>query len=364
MPIRRYSCMEIRKITGGFKEKLGEGGFGCVHKGKLCSGHFAAIKMLGKSKADGQDFISEVATIGRIHHTNVMQLIGYCAERSKRALVYDDFMPNRSLNNHIFSQGGSVSLGWEKLYEIFLGVARGIEYLCDIQILHFDIKPHNILLDESFILKVSDFGLAKLATDMVKRNDNQYQSKGTYYYTYMKMFPVNCRLLIQVYKKGGLLLWVLALRLPDKISVNLGRVGHITEACPDNVPAHPNDGVAEVPPPANMSGATGSAQAGGRAEYREWMNAPRRVRRPMKRQVDGKPHPVTATNQVGYSNRFEAMNNDDFTAVEKSTEPVVHYQGVSAKPNEPSSSRPKPGTHKSPKTPTQSRKPRTIPKNN
>ncbi|KAJ4826072.1 hypothetical protein Tsubulata_041704 [Turnera subulata] len=163
MPIR-YSYSEIRKITGGFREKLGEGGFGCVYKGKLRSGHFAAIKTLGKSKADGQDFISEVATIGRIHHTNVVQLIGYCAEGSKRALVYD-FMPNRSLNNHIFSQGGSVSLSWEKLYEISLGVARGIEYLhrgCDIQILHFDIKPHNILLDENFIPKVSDFGLAKL----------------------------------------------------------------------------------------------------------------------------------------------------------------------------------------------------------
>ncbi|KAJ4839329.1 hypothetical protein Tsubulata_829965 [Turnera subulata] len=163
IPIR-YSYSEVRKITGGFKEKLGEGGFGCVYKGKLRSGHFAAIKMLGKSKADGQDFISEVATIGRIHHTNVVQLIGYCAEGSKRALVYD-FMPNGSLNNHIFSQGGSVSLSWQKLYEISLGVARGIQYLhrgCDMQILHFDIKPHNILLDENFIPKVSDFGLAKL----------------------------------------------------------------------------------------------------------------------------------------------------------------------------------------------------------
>ena len=79
MPIR-YSYSDIRKITRGFKDKLGEGGFGCVYKGKLRSGRFAAVKLLSKSKANGQDFINEVATIGRIHHTNVVQLIGFCSE--------------------------------------------------------------------------------------------------------------------------------------------------------------------------------------------------------------------------------------------------------------------------------------------
>ncbi|KAG5221700.1 rust resistance kinase [Salix suchowensis] len=151
-------------MAGGFKEKIGEGGFGCVYKGKLRSGNYAAIKILGKSKANGQDFINEVATIGRVHHTNVVQLVGFCAEGSKRALVYD-FMPNGSLNNFIFSQERSVSLSWEKLLEISIGVAHGIEYLhrgCEMQILHFDIKPHNILLDEHFTPKVSDFGLARL----------------------------------------------------------------------------------------------------------------------------------------------------------------------------------------------------------
>ncbi|KAI5558202.1 hypothetical protein BDE02_17G024300 [Populus trichocarpa] len=163
MPVR-YSYSDIRKITRGFKDKLGEGGFGTVYKGKLRSGRFAAIKLLGKSKANGQDFINEVATIGRIHHTNVVQLIGFCAEGSKRALVYD-FMPNGSLDSHLFSQEGSISLSWQKLHQISLGVACGIDYLhlgCDMQILHFDIKPHNILLDENFTPKVSDFGLARL----------------------------------------------------------------------------------------------------------------------------------------------------------------------------------------------------------
>ncbi|XP_065866264.1 LEAF RUST 10 DISEASE-RESISTANCEUS RECEPTOR-LIKE PROTEIN KINASE-like 2.2 isoform X2 [Euphorbia lathyris] len=162
MPIR-YAYSDIKKMTGGFKELLGKGGFGSVYKGKLRSGQFAAIKMLEKSKANGQDFINEVATIGRIHHANVVRLIGFCSEKSKHALVYE-FMFNGSLDSHIFSPERSVSLSWEKLYEISLGVARGIEYLhrgCDIQILHFDIKPHNILLNENFSPKISDFGLAK-----------------------------------------------------------------------------------------------------------------------------------------------------------------------------------------------------------
>ena len=164
MPIR-YSYSEIKKMTNGFKHKLGEGGYGSVYKGKLRSKRDVAIKLLGKSKGNGQEFINEVATIGTIRHVNVVQLIGFCAERAKRALVYE-FMPSGSLDKHILSQENeNMSLSYEKIFEIAVGIARGIEYLhqgCDMKILHFDIKPHNILLDENFIPKVSDFGLAKL----------------------------------------------------------------------------------------------------------------------------------------------------------------------------------------------------------
>ena len=159
-----YSFSDIKKMTKGFKDKLGEGGYGTVYKGTLRSRRDVAVKVLGKSKANGQEFINEVATIGRIHHVNVVRLIGFCAEGSKRALVYE-YMPNGSLEKHIFPREGKASLSYEKMYEISLGVARGIEYLrrgCDMRILHFDIKPHNILLDEKFTPKVSDFGLAKL----------------------------------------------------------------------------------------------------------------------------------------------------------------------------------------------------------
>ncbi|XP_056165126.1 LEAF RUST 10 DISEASE-RESISTANCE LOCUS RECEPTOR-LIKE PROTEIN KINASE-like 2.8 [Syzygium oleosum] len=163
LPIR-YSYSDIKKITKNFKYKLGEGGYGSVYRGILRSGIEVAVKILNKPESNGQDFINEVATIGRIHHVNVVQLVGFCFDYSEQALVYD-FMPNGSLDKHISFKGGDDPLDYKKMHEISLGIARGIEYLhrgCDMQILHFDIKPHNILLDRSFIPKVSDFGLARL----------------------------------------------------------------------------------------------------------------------------------------------------------------------------------------------------------
>ena len=161
----KYSYPDIKKMTYNFANKLGQGGFGSVYKGKLRSGRIVAVKVLVMSKANGQDFINEVATIGRIHHVNVVRLVGFCVQGSKWALIYD-FMPNGSLDKFVFlKKENDTSLSWEMMYKIAIGVGRGIEYLhqgCDMQILHFDIKPHNILLDEDFTPKVSDFGLAKL----------------------------------------------------------------------------------------------------------------------------------------------------------------------------------------------------------
>ena len=161
----KYSYSKIKKMTHNFANKLGQGGFGSVYKGKLRSGRIIAVKVLVMSKANGQDFINEVATIGRIHHVNVVRLVGFCVQGSKWALIYD-FMPNGSLDKFVFQkEENNTTLSWEIMYKIAIGVGRGIEYLhhgCDMQILHFDIKPHNILLDEDFTPKVSDFGLAKL----------------------------------------------------------------------------------------------------------------------------------------------------------------------------------------------------------
>ncbi|KAI3453611.1 hypothetical protein Pfo_010274, partial [Paulownia fortunei] len=122
---------------------------------------------LNNTKGNGEEFINEVGTIGRIHHVNVVRLVGFCAEGFRRALVYE-FLPNDSVEKFIFQAGSKRnSLGGERLQDIALGIAKGIEYLhlgCDQQILHFDIKPHNILLDHNFIPKIYDFGLAKLCS--------------------------------------------------------------------------------------------------------------------------------------------------------------------------------------------------------
>ncbi|XP_059655456.1 rust resistance kinase Lr10-like isoform X2 [Cornus florida] len=165
----RYAFNDIKKITGRFKHKLGQGGFGSVYRGKLDNGVPVAVKMLENPKGNGEDFMNEVATISRIHHFNVVHLLGFCYEGTQRALVYE-FMPNGSLEKYIFSkkdQSSHCPLNWEKLQEIAIGIARGIEYLhqgCNQRILHFDIKPHNILLDHNFQPRISDFGLAKLCS--------------------------------------------------------------------------------------------------------------------------------------------------------------------------------------------------------
>ncbi|BFG34905.1 hypothetical protein CerSpe_211790 [Prunus speciosa] len=160
----RYSYADIKRITSQFKEKLGQGAYGTVFKGKLSSELLVAVKILNNSNENGEDFINEVGTMCQIHHVNVVRLVGVCADGFIRALVYE-YLPNGSLQNYLSSADNKNSfLGWDKLRDIALGIAKGIEYLhqgCDQRIMHFDIKPHNVLLDQDFTPKVSDFGLAK-----------------------------------------------------------------------------------------------------------------------------------------------------------------------------------------------------------
>ncbi|XP_061947722.1 LEAF RUST 10 DISEASE-RESISTANCE LOCUS RECEPTOR-LIKE PROTEIN KINASE-like 2.4 isoform X2 [Populus nigra] len=172
---KRYLYSDIKKMTKSFVNTLGEGGFGNVYRGKLPdNGRLVAVKILKESKGDGEEFMNEVASISRTSHVNVVTLLGFCYERNKRALIYE-FMPNGSLDNFLSDKGSphtNYRLEWKKLYEIAVGIARGLEYLhrgCNTRIVHFDIKPHNILLDEDFCPKISDFGLAKLCKSKVSK---------------------------------------------------------------------------------------------------------------------------------------------------------------------------------------------------
>ncbi|KAF7848083.1 hypothetical protein BT93_L2311 [Corymbia citriodora subsp. variegata] len=166
---RRYSYAEIKRMTTSFNEKLGQGGYGSVYKGNLPNGRHVAVKILSKLRGDGEEFINEVNSISRTSHVNIVQLLGFCFHKTKRALVYE-FMANGSLEKFIYEKNlsklGCDRLGWDTLYQISLGIAQGLEYLhrgCNSRILHFDIKPHNILLDENHCPKISDFGLAKIS---------------------------------------------------------------------------------------------------------------------------------------------------------------------------------------------------------
>ncbi|KAK1666507.1 hypothetical protein QYE76_054666 [Lolium multiflorum] len=166
---KRFKYAEVKKITKSFAAKLGQGGFGAVYRGNLSDGRQVAVKILQASKGDGEDFINEVASISRTSHVNIVALLGFCLEGSKRALIYE-YMPNGSLERYVFNSSSkdAISITWEKLFHIAVGIGRGLEYLhrgCSTRIVHFDIKPHNILLDEEFCPKISDFGMAKLCVN-------------------------------------------------------------------------------------------------------------------------------------------------------------------------------------------------------
>uniref|UniRef100_A0A8I6YR44 non-specific serine/threonine protein kinase n=1 Tax=Hordeum vulgare subsp. vulgare TaxID=112509 RepID=A0A8I6YR44_HORVV len=157
----RYT--DLQRATTKFTDKLGAGSFGSVFKGFLNESTAIAVKRLDGAYQGEKQFRAEVSSIGAIQHINLVKLLGFCCEGSKRLLVYEH-MPNRSLDVHLFGNN-STTLNWTVRYHIALGVARGLAYLhesCRDCIIHCDIKPENILLDDSLISKVADFGMAKL----------------------------------------------------------------------------------------------------------------------------------------------------------------------------------------------------------
>ncbi|VAI79288.1 unnamed protein product [Triticum turgidum subsp. durum] len=168
--ITAFRYTDLQRATTKFTDKLGAGSFGSVFKGVLTDSTAVAVKRLDGAYQGEKQFRAEVSSIGAVRHINLVKLVGFCCEGSKRLLVYEH-MPNRSLDVHLF-RNNSTTLNWFVRYHIALGVARGLAYLhesCRDCIIHCDIKPENILLDASFIPKVADFGMAKLLGRMFSR---------------------------------------------------------------------------------------------------------------------------------------------------------------------------------------------------
>ncbi|CAN6461889.1 unnamed protein product [Victoria cruziana] len=164
-----FSFRELATATKNFNAAnlIGEGGFGRVYKGRLEStGQVVAVKQLDRSGLQGnREFLVEVLMLSLLHHSNLVNLIGYCADGDQRLLVYE-YMPMGSLEDHLFDiQPGRRPLDWNTRMKIAVGAAKGLEYLHDKAnppVIYRDLKSANILLDNDFNPKLSDFGLAKL----------------------------------------------------------------------------------------------------------------------------------------------------------------------------------------------------------
>ncbi|OMO76062.1 hypothetical protein COLO4_25683 [Corchorus olitorius] len=163
----QYDFSIIRDATNDFSDanKLGQGGFGAVYKGKLSSGELIAVKRIATESGQGDvEFINEVQLMAQLQHRNLVRLLGFCLEGNERLLVYE-FVPNASLDQFLFDPVKCANLDWEKRYKIIAGIARGLLYLHEdsrLRIIHRNLKASNVLLDAEMNPKISDFGMARL----------------------------------------------------------------------------------------------------------------------------------------------------------------------------------------------------------
>nr|XP_043637912.1 G-type lectin S-receptor-like serine/threonine-protein kinase CES101 [Erigeron canadensis] len=162
-----FTFQSIMSATNNFSgtNKLGEGGFGTVYKGKLGDGQEVAVKRLSKSSGQGvTEFKNETELIAKLQHTNLVRLLGCCTEKQENILVYE-YMPNNSLDFYIFDPRKKGLLDWNTRFVIIDGIAQGLVYLhkfSRLRVIHRDLKASNILLDGYLNPKISDFGMAKL----------------------------------------------------------------------------------------------------------------------------------------------------------------------------------------------------------
>ncbi|XP_044354585.1 leucine-rich repeat receptor protein kinase HPCA1-like [Triticum aestivum] len=179
---RYFVFEELKKCTNNFSEthEIGSGGYGKVYKGKIANGQIAAIKRAQQGSMQGAaEFKNEIELLSRVHHKNLVSLVGFCYEQGEQMLVYE-YISNGTLRDNLMGKGG-IQLDWMKRLKIAIGSAKGLAYLHELAnppIIHRDIKSTNILLDESLTAKVADFGLSKLVSDTQKGHVST-QVKGT-----------------------------------------------------------------------------------------------------------------------------------------------------------------------------------------
>ncbi|KAI5585290.1 hypothetical protein BDE02_06G135700 [Populus trichocarpa] len=235
---KTFSTSDIERATNSFDASriLGEGGFGRVYCGVLEDGTKVAIKVLKRDdQQGGREFLAEVEMLSRLHHRNLVKLIGICTEERSRSLVYE-LIPNGSVESHLHGvDKGSASLDWDARIKIALGAARGLAYLHEDSspcVIHRDFKSSNILLEHDFTPKVSDFGLARTALD----EENQHISTrvmGTFGYVAPE-YAMTGHLLVKsdVYSYGVVLLELLTGRKPVDMSQPPGQENLVTWARP------------------------------------------------------------------------------------------------------------------------------------
>ncbi|KAF8018587.1 hypothetical protein BT93_H3468 [Corymbia citriodora subsp. variegata] len=218
---RSYTYEELKRVTKDFAEEIGKGAFGTVYKGTLLNGlKVVAVKKLEVSLDGESEFQTEVKIIGRTHHRNLVQLLGYCLDGHNRLLVYE-YMSNGSLADLLFTPEKQPC--WDERMGIAQNIARGLLYLheeCESQIIHCDIKPQNILIDEYRRAKISDFGLSKLLKP--DQTNTMTRIRGTRGYVapeWHKNLPVTVK--ADIYSFGVVLLEIICCRrsvdwcLPD-----------------------------------------------------------------------------------------------------------------------------------------------------
>ncbi|KAI4365755.1 hypothetical protein MLD38_021715 [Melastoma candidum] len=184
--LRIFAFVTIKEATNDFAayNKLGQGGFGPVYKGRLPEGQEIAVKRLSRSSGQGLvEFRNELVLIAKLQHMNLVRLLGCCVKDEEKMLVYE-YMPNKSLDSFIFDEGRRGLLNWKCRYSIIEGIAQGILYLhkySRLRIIHRDLKASNILLDEDMQPKISDFGMARIFGRDVSEA-NTMRVVGTYGY--------------------------------------------------------------------------------------------------------------------------------------------------------------------------------------